>query len=236
MRGGQRMQRAITSRVFLALVLLLTAGTVQAVIKSLVPLKTYLVGAKHICVAKVDSLAPDRPGMVLTVESDLKGKLPVRRLPINMTGDKEAKEAGDSVKMFKRLAKDLPVVLFVVERPEGLSTFGYTNGTWFQMLGQKDGDSYRWSFLHCEPYLRCTFKGTTTQLQQSIKDFLDKKKEPPPPNKDEKPGLGPELKQASGGRKPPVGSDQQGAYAPRSPLFGVIVGLPAGGVIGFLAL
>src|SRR5205814_8226161 len=127
-------------------------------------------------------------------------------------------------KMFKRLTKDLPVLVFVQEVEGRLITFGYTNGTWFQVLGQKDGDVYRWSFLHCETYFRRTFKGTTAEMKQVVTDFLEKKKEPPGPNKDEKPGYGPEATQ------------KQGSLAPGSALFGVIVGLPAGGIIGFLAL
>src|SRR5207248_1196917 len=164
--------------------------------KSLVGLQTILSTSKYMCVARVESLAPDRPGMVLTIDSDLKGKLSSRRMAVNMQGDAEGKKEEQGKKLFKRLAKDLPVLLFVTERDGDLSAFGFTNGTWFQMLGSRDGEVYRWSFLHFEPYFRRTFKGTTAELQQIVKDFVEKKKAAPPPNEKEEPGIGPEAKQS----------------------------------------
>ena len=54
------------------------------------------------------------------------------------------------------------------------TAFGYTNGTWFQMIGQAEDDpaKVRWGFTHCEPYLRRTFKGTTEALKQVVQDGL----------------------------------------------------------------
>src|SRR5262249_23717559 len=77
-----------------------------------------------------------------------------------------------------------------------------------------------------ETYFRRTFKGTTAELKQITVDFLEKSKEPPGPDRDEKPGYGPEV------------NEKQGHLPLRGagPLFAVIVGLPAGGSIGFLAL
>src|SRR4051794_28720230 len=105
-----------------AVAILLTLGVMsaEAVIKALTPLKTILTASKHICVAKVDALLPARPALVLTVDGDLKGKMPLRRLPINMKGDRFAAADDHSGKMFKRLGKDTPVLLFVQERTEGL--------------------------------------------------------------------------------------------------------------------
>ena len=69
----------------------------------------------------------------------------------------------------------------------------FTNGTWFQVLGQTDGDQTRWAFTHCEIYLRRTFKGTTDELKQTVADVLAGKAKAPPPNPKEPPGLGPTL-------------------------------------------
>src|SRR5262249_7261402 len=154
--------------------LFLLVAPAGAVIIAKLPLKTILNTSRHVCVAKVESLAPDRPGIILTIDSDLKGKLSARRLAVNMKGDADSKKGDDSGKMVKRLAKDMRVLLYIQDREEGLVTFAYTNGTWFQLLGTKEGEEYRWIFLHCEPYLRRTFKGTTAELQQVTKDFLDK--------------------------------------------------------------
>src|SRR5439155_1066803 len=80
-------------------------------------------------------------------------------------------------------------------RGKRLTVFGYTNGTWFQMVGQQpDGaDPLVLAFTHCEPYLRRTFKGTTAQMRQVVLDGLSGKQKPPEPVADEPPGLGPEV-------------------------------------------
>src|SRR5436309_2926718 len=74
--------------------------------------------------------------------------------------------------LLKRLAPKIPLVLFVNQRENRLTAFGYTNGTWFQMVGQKGEDGQRvvWAFTHCEPYLRRTFKGTTAEMRQAVID------------------------------------------------------------------
>lgn len=221
------MRRLHTIAVALSLTLGVSAA--QAVIIKLTTLKEIFTQSTFISTASVEALAPDRPGVVLTVDGDLKGKLPVRRLALNMKGDKFAEKEDHTGKMFKRLEKGLPLLLFVTQSridEKKLIVFAYTNGTWFQAHGQKDGDDYRWSFLHCETYFTRTFKGTTGELKQIATDFLEKKKEPPAPNKDEKPGYGPEVSEKK----------SQSRFGTSGLLFGVIVGLPAGGLIGFLAL
>ena len=65
------------------------------------------------------------------------------------------------------------------------------------MTGQKVGGEVRWRWAHLEPYLRRTYKGTTAEMAQAIRDGLSGKKKPPPPDAREKPGLGPEPKKTS---------------------------------------
>src|SRR6202022_273504 len=72
--------------------------------------------------------------------------------------------------------------------------FAYTNGTWFQLTGtETEKDKLSWSFTHCEPFLRRTFKDSTEELKQAIADALADKKKPPEPDTKEKPGFGPEV-------------------------------------------
>jgi outer membrane protein assembly factor BamB len=181
----------------LALGLWLLAVPAHAVIMVLTPLSDILKGQQYICVAKVEMLDPERPLIKLTVTEDLKGKLPFRRLSVLLKGDAEAKKHGQVKQMLKRLAPDLPLVLFADQRGKQLTVYAYTNGTWFQMTGQAvavKADAVVLGFTHCEPYLRRTFKGTTAELRQVIEDGLSGKKAPPRPNAKEPPGLGPEVK------------------------------------------
>src|SRR4051794_35612347 len=123
----------------LVIMMLLFVGSAHAVIIEKVELKKVLADSNFILLAKVDQFYEDKPAMILTVEEDLKGKPPFKRLPINLKGDKEAEKLKHVPQLLKRLGPGLPVVLFVNYNPQSKSyvSFGYTNGTWFQMVGQK---------------------------------------------------------------------------------------------------
>jgi outer membrane protein assembly factor BamB len=184
---------------------LLTAGWAEAVITRLTPLKEVLATEQFIFTAEVEKVDPDRPALVLQVQDDLKGKAPFRRLPVNLTGDSEGQKEKHTPQLLKRVAPRVGLVVFVSQRGKRYTAFGYTNGTWFQLLGQAGDDpaSVTWSFTHCEPYLRRTFKGTTAELRQVVVDGLAGRKAPPEPSPKEPPGLGPELKPMD---TPPAGA------------------------------
>src|SRR5262249_29614764 len=151
--------------VILGLVLFL-CGEARGVIIALTPLSKVLKEHSFIFTAKVDTLHPEKPGVVLLVDEQLKGKVQFQKLAINLTGDAEAKKDDHTPKLLKRLAPKLPLVIFANQRGKRFTLFAYTNGTWFQVVGKQDGETVRWSFTHCEPYLRRTFKGTTQELQK----------------------------------------------------------------------
>ena len=160
--------------------------------------------------------------MVLTFDRNMKGaRTPAfTEVSVNLTGDAQGEREREQ--LLKRLAKDLPLVVFASQRGKSLIAFGYSDGTWFQMTG----DGNRWRFTHCEPYLRRTFKGTTAELVQVIEDGLAHRKEPPPPDPKAEPGLGPEVPRA------PM-PEKKTAVACRGPVLAVI---PTFVVIGPVAL
>jgi outer membrane protein assembly factor BamB len=188
--------------VILAVSLLTLAEPARALITRPIPLRLVLAETRFICVARVERIDPARPAAVLQVEEHLKGKYPHAQIPINLKGDKEAEKLQHTPQLLKRLAPKVPLVLFVNQREKRLTAFGYTNGTWFQMIGHKGEEGKRivWAFTHCEPFLRRTFKGTTEEMRQVVIDGLAGKKKPPEPDEKVKPGLGPEIPQ------PPRGS------------------------------
>src|SRR5262249_15142955 len=183
--------------------LFLAGSPAQALITRSIPLGDLLKENQFIFLARVDSVLPEKPGLVLMVAEQFKGKVPFNKMAINLTGDREAKKYKHTPQLLKRVAPKLPVVLFANRRHKFFIVFAYTNGTWFQVKGQKDADSdrVRWGFTHCEPYLRRTFAGTTDELRKIIKDGLAGKKKPPEPNPKEKPGLGPEVKTRRGDKE-----------------------------------
>ncbi|HEV3237877.1 MAG TPA: PQQ-binding-like beta-propeller repeat protein [Gemmataceae bacterium] len=178
--------------VFLLVGFLSAANAAHAVIQRLTPLKDVLAESQFIFVAKVDVIDPDKPSVVLKVDEQLKGKATFEKLPINLTGDSEAKKLDHTPQLLKRLAPKLTVIVFASKQDKKYTAFAFSNGTWFQLVGEEADRTVRWSFTHCEPYLRRTFKGSTADLKEIIEDGLAGKKKPPEPDAKEKPGLGPE--------------------------------------------
>lgn len=172
-----------------------------AVIKKLTPLKEVLDGEQFIFIAKVDKVDPDKPSVVFAVGESLKGKAPVERLAVNLTGDSFAKKDDHTKVMLDRLADGREVVFFASKQGTGYSCFGYLEGTWFQLKGTTDADgkTVRWAFLHCEPYFTRTFKGSTADLKTTVTECLAGKRKPPEPDEKAEPGYGPPVKKCGTG-------------------------------------
>lgn len=179
---------------FVLLTFMIMTPVVFAVIMTLLPLQSIIRSSQYIIVAKVDKLYADKPAMLLKVEEDLKGKLPFRKLPVHLKGDTEADKLNHVPQLRKRLANDLPLVLFIEEKDKKLTALAYTNGTWMQFVGDKTAaDTAVFSLTHGEPYLRRTFKGTTADLKTTLVEVLAGKKRAPEIDKKESPGFGPEV-------------------------------------------
>ena len=231
---------------------MLAATPAGAVIERPYPLETAIKDSQFIFAAKVDKLDPDKPSVVLTIGDALKGKVPFMRLPINLTGDADAKKKKETPQLLKRLAPKLPVIVFVAKEDKQYLALVYTNGTWFQMTAE-EGDNPVWAFTHVEPYLRRTFKGTTAEMQKVLADVIAGKAEPPKVDAKEKPGLGPEVDEKPKDNKPAANRRSAGvppafgmrAGRPRSvhlagfsegPLFAVIPSVALGGILSLLAM
>jgi outer membrane protein assembly factor BamB len=221
MRRGNR-----TAALIVGIGLLLAATPAHALITRPMPLRLLLEDSTFIVAATVESVDADKPAMVVVVEEDLKGKSPLRKLPVLFKGDAEAKKNKHVPLILKRVAPKLPLVLFILQRDKKYTAFAYTNGTWFQIVGVEADGMVRWSFTHGEPYLRKTYKGGTADLKRIIVDGLAGKKEPPKSDNKEKPGFGPEVEKKSGSRAPLADG----------PFFAVIPSVLVGGPLAILAM
>jgi len=183
---------AVTLLAAAGCVFFLCQQPVYALIERLTPLATILDDADEVFIAHFDRINAEKPAAVLAWDKNLIGKTVLRQLPVNLTGDKE----NHTPEFLKRIAPKLPVVLFVTSRDDKFLALGYTDGTWFQMIGTKteDGKQARWVFTHCEIYLRRTYNGTTKEMIAVVTDVVSGKKKPPKPNPKEPPGFGPEVK------------------------------------------
>ncbi|MBA4191581.1 MAG: hypothetical protein C0467_26680 [Planctomycetaceae bacterium] len=173
--------------------LLLTATQASAVIKKLTHLDEVLESQKFIFVASVEKVDPDKPSATFKVEKKLKGEPPFERIPVNMTGDDDAKKAGDTKTILERLDPSRKVVIFAIKQNGLYEAMAFVEGSWFSLQGTPDPETktIRWAFLHGEPFLRRTFKGTTAEMVKVIEDGLAKKAKPPMADENEKPGFGP---------------------------------------------
>ncbi len=202
----------------------------QAFIETKLPLEQLIGGdSDHIFVAKVAKIDAANSRALFKVETDLKGKAPFRELPIHLTGN----ERKHTPELLKRIAVDLAIVVFVIEKDGQQLGLAFTNGTWFQIIGTGK-EKIVWTFTHCEIYLRRTFKGTTAELRQTVEEVLAGKRKAPPYDAKEKPGFGPELEMKpekgdgrAGGASPPViATTYRGVGTPHSPISLGIVALP----------
>src|SRR5262249_7953985 len=103
-------------------------------------------------------------------------------------------------------------------------------------------DSVRWGFNHLEPYLRRTYKGTTPEMIQTVRDGLSGKRRPPAPNDKEKPGVGPEVKaeaktEALRSRPPhPPTGVGEGEPDLQLPQMGLVAAPPVAALLALLAM
>jgi outer membrane protein assembly factor BamB len=223
MRKGNRKTAGL---VFLGL--LLIPMQAQALITTLTPLQDLVKQSTFIVTAKVESVDADKPAMVLVVDEDLKDKSPVRKLSVLLTGDAEAKKRNHVPQILKRIAPKLPFLLFILQQDKKYVALAYTNGTWFQIVGVEADGAIRWNLTHGEPYLRKTFKGSTSELKQVVVDGLAGKKDPPKPDAKEKPGFGPEI--------PSENKSENPDPAAGNTLFAVIPTVFVGGLVAILAM
>lgn len=172
-----------------------TVPSAQAFIQNLFPLQEFIDDSDFLFTATIEKIDAAKPSAVLIVKDHLKGDAPFQRIPINLTGDKQK----HTPQLLKRIAPELQLVVGVKKQADGkLMLLAFSNGTWFQVLGQTEGDQTRWAFTHCEIYLRRTFAGTTEELKKTVTDVLSGKAKPPAPNPKEPPGMGPVIKPDAG--------------------------------------
>ncbi|MFO0804831.1 MAG: PQQ-binding-like beta-propeller repeat protein [Gemmataceae bacterium] len=195
---------AIRTSLLTLAALLLAAPAAPAVIQKLLPLKDVLDSEKLIFEATVDSVAPEKPGVVFKLEEKLKGEPPFDRIPLNLSSsDPTAKKDDHTKVMLDRLEPGRKLIVFASKKGKNFNAMCFLEGTWFSMQGtlDDDGKTVRWAFQCCEPYLRRTYAGTTAELKKIIQDGLSKKADPPGVNEKEKPGFGP-LPMKKGGLVP----------------------------------
>ncbi|MBX9679312.1 MAG: PQQ-binding-like beta-propeller repeat protein [Gemmataceae bacterium] len=216
------------------LCLLAVVGAAFAVIVAPLPLNALISSADYTFAAKIEKINADaeRPTVLLEVEEDIKGKFPIRKVPLVFVGDAEAKKLDHPGQLLKRMQVGQSVVFFVNKKgTKKLVIRACADGAWMSIDGSITGENMAvYQLLTGEPYLRKTYKGSSDDLRKLLKDHLADKTKLPDLDEKETPGFGPEPKgkQSSWLKLPASGSGRS--------LFGVIPTLGIGGPIAILAL
>ncbi|MFO0866957.1 MAG: PQQ-binding-like beta-propeller repeat protein [Gemmataceae bacterium] len=216
------------------LAFLAVAGTAFAVIMAPLPLVSLIGSADFAFAAKIEKINAEgeRPTVLLEVEDDIKGKFPIRKVPLVFVGDADAKKLDHPAQLLKRMNVGQSVVFFVNKKgTKKLVIRACVDGAWMSIDGSITGEnSAVYQLLTGEPYLRKTYKGPSDDLRKLLKDHLENKTKLPDLDAKESPGFGPEpkTKGTSWLRWPTGGSGHS--------LFGVIPTLGIGGPIAILAL
>lgn len=212
----------------MAALVLLGAVPAWALFERVYPLGEIIRDATTVATARVVSVDPVKQRAVLRVGNDLKGRTPYRRLEIDISKG----GFGHAPQAMRRLAPDLPLVLFTVSKENRHMVLAYANGTWLQATAPeaKDPNTLDWQFTHCEIYLRRSFSGPTADLEQLVRDVLSGKQKAPDPNLTTPPGFGPEVPvvpapavaaPAAAPPMPPKAAPMPPRAAPLAPLAGV---------------
>ena len=216
---------------------LLFAGPAHAVITAPLPLSNALEAQPLIFVAEVAEILPEKPALILTQKTALKGEPKFERIAVLMKGDAEAQKGEHPAKLFDRLEAGQQVVVFAKTRKKQTTLIIFADGTWFTVEGVEDDGKIRWALTHAEPYLRRTFKGTTAEMIEAAKAGLAGTKQPPEYDPKEEPGFGPPRPKKKSQLTPPREYDIRISVI-QLPFMGLIVALAAlfPAVFGGLAL
>jgi hypothetical protein len=184
--------------------LILCTTEAAAVIKATSPLHLFVRDATQIVRVRVTQFAPDKNRIVFDVEADIKAKLADRTMNVVWKLEPDSKWEGIRTlpRVLKSFGPDLEAILFINDsggfwHNKGNTrkfpiAFGFTNGSWFCLESTKlDDGKLLWRLAQGEPYLRTTFKGTTSELNKVLADHFAGKAKLPDPVKAE-PGFGPE--------------------------------------------
>ncbi len=219
--------------------ILLIGHPAFAVIKADYPLKNAIKGMQ-VYSAMVEKFNAGNKTAIIAVGDPLKkDKWPFDKVKVSFANpDPDPEVKGHAELILKRLDTGLPLVLFYDNPGKGdlHVLMGYTNGTWFRIQYEgKEPDKQAWRFLHGEPFLRKTFKGSTEELKQTIIDHISGKKEAPKTNPQEAPGFGPEIGQKAGFRNT-TGPLMAVGMPVDLPMFAVIPTVAIGGPLAILSM
>ena len=165
-----RIRLSLFSFVLLCIYFLLSVSQTQAFIARHYTLQEVLAECSNIVCGTVTSVNQKRMTAKVKVEENLKGESEFQEIKINLsTGQGNFPE-----KMIKKFKAGKPIIIFYKREGRRIPSLGHVDGTWFQTFAQDRSDKSRvwWNFTHIEIYMHRTYKGSTPDFQQLVRDTL----------------------------------------------------------------
>ena len=162
--------------VLLCLYLLIAVSQTQAFIARHYTLQEVLAECSNIVFGTVTSVNPKRMTAKVKVKENLKGQSEFQEIKINLSTG----QGNFPQKMIKKFKVGRPIIIFYQREGQRIPSLGHIDGTWFQTFAQDRSDKSRvwWNFTHIEIYMHRTYKGSTPDFQQLLRDTFAGKIKP----------------------------------------------------------
>ena len=153
-----------------------TVSQTQAFIARHYTLQEVLVECSNIVFGTVTSVNQKRMTAKVKVEENLKGRSNFQEIKINLSTG----QGNFPKQMIKKFKVGRPIIIFYQREGQRIPSLGYIDGTWFQTFAQDRSDKSRvwWNFTHIEIYMHRTYKGSTPDFQQLLRDTFAGKIKP----------------------------------------------------------
>ena len=156
--------------VLLGLQFPLTVSQTQAFIARYYTLQEILAECSNVVFGAVTSVNQKRMIAKVKVEENLKGQSDFQEIKINLSPG----QGNFPQKMIKKFKVGKPIIIFYKKEGQRIPSLGHVDGIWFQTFAQDRSDKSRvwWNFTHIEIYMHRTYKGSTPDFQQLVRDTL----------------------------------------------------------------
>lgn len=165
-----RIRLSLFSFILLCIYFLFAASQTQAFIARHYTLQEVLAECSNIVFGTVTSVNQKRMTAKVKVEENLKGQSKFEEIKINLSTG----QGNFPQKMIKKFKAGKPIIIFYKMEGRRIPSLGHVDGTWFQTFAQDRSDTSLvwWNFTHIEIYMHRTYKGSTPDFQQLVRDTL----------------------------------------------------------------
>ena len=153
-----------------------TVSQTQAFIARHYTLQEVLAECSNVVFGTVTSVNQKRMTTKVKVEENLKGQSEFQEIKINLSTG----QGNFPQKMIEKFKVGKPIIIFYQREGRRIPSLGHVDGTWFQTFAQDRSDKSRvwWNFTHIEIYMHRTYKGSTPDFQQLLRDTFAGKIKP----------------------------------------------------------